>query len=56
MTEVASQQQKKLDSFGADRVKQWKGLREDDYNFRSWAKGAGRERLEAGCLYEYARE
>jgi hypothetical protein len=56
MTDEAPQQQKKLDSFAAGRVKQWNGFREDDYDFRSWAKGASRERLEAGCLYEYARE
>jgi hypothetical protein len=56
MIDETSQQQKKLDSFPADPVKQWNGLRKDDYDFRSWTKGASRERLEAGCVYEYTRE
>ena len=31
-------------------------LQIDDYDFRSWAKGASKNCLSAGAVYEYARE
>ena len=31
-------------------------LQRDDYDFRSWMKGATKKQLDAGCFYEYARE
>ena len=63
--EQIQQQEKKrqaLENWAVDRVKPWSKraiggkLRPEDYDFRSWAKGASKERLEAGCVYEYARE
>ena len=39
-----------------EQVVPWGELEEDDYNFRSWARGASVDLLNAGCLYEYARE
>jgi hypothetical protein len=53
---VREQRQKELESSAAKRVKHWHGIRQDDYDFRSWTKGARKERLQAGCIYEYARE
>jgi hypothetical protein len=54
------QQQKKqcqaLENWAADRVRPWRGLHEDDYDFRSWAKNASKQLLRAGAIYEYARE
>jgi hypothetical protein len=42
----------------ADRVKAWRELQEDDYDFRSWAgvNDASKQLLQAGSIYEYARE
>jgi hypothetical protein len=37
-------------------VKPWERLQDDDCDFRSWAKGANKERLQAGYTYEFARE
>ena len=42
--------------WAAECVKPWGKPRRDDYDFHSWAKGAPKELLEAGCIYEYARE
>jgi len=53
----AIQRQKELETWAADRVKPWpRKLRIDDYDFRSWADGAGKNCLRAGAIYEYARE
>jgi hypothetical protein len=38
------------------RVVGWDELRKDDYDFGFWAKSAQENLLEAGCVYEYARE
>jgi hypothetical protein len=38
------------------RVAPWGELQKEDYDFRDWMKGANEEMLNAGCLYEYARE
>jgi hypothetical protein len=50
------EQQKSLETWAADRVKAWADLQENDYDFCSWAKGASRQLLQAGAVYEYARE
>jgi hypothetical protein len=42
--------------WAAERVKPWGKPQRDDYDFHSWAKGAPKELLKAGCIYEYARE
>ena len=56
-TRQQRERQKQLESFAANRVKPWGQPQKDDYDFRSWAKdGASKERLQAGCIYEYARE
>jgi hypothetical protein len=34
----------------------WGKIRSDDYDFQAWTKDASDEMLNAGCLYEYARE
>jgi hypothetical protein len=47
---------RQLESWAANRVAAWNGLQEDDYDFRSWAKDASKNRLQAGATYEYARE
>jgi hypothetical protein len=50
-------QRKKLEKWAADRVKPWpRTLQINDYDFRSWAKQASKNRLQAGAVYEYARE
>jgi hypothetical protein len=49
-------QRQQLERWVANRVKRWSKLQEDDYDFRSWAERASKERLQAGCVYEYARE
>jgi hypothetical protein len=59
--QILQQQIQQLEKWAAGRVKPWCGLCEDDYDFRSWAAVPGgekvtKERLQAGCLYEYARE
>jgi hypothetical protein len=38
------------------KLSPWGRLQTDDYDFRSWAKDASNKLLNAGCLYEYARE
>ena len=53
----AIQRQKELETWAADRVNQWpRKLPIDDYDFRSWAKDANKNLLQAGAVYEYARE
>jgi hypothetical protein len=47
---------RQLESWAASRVTAWKRLQVDDYDFRSWAKGARKNCLSAGAVYEYARE
>ena len=47
---------KELERWAADRVKPWHKFQPNDYDFRSWTKGASKELLEAGCIYEYVRE
>lgn len=42
--------------WAAERVKPWGKPQRNDYDFRSWTKGAPKELLNAGCIYEYARE
>jgi hypothetical protein len=50
-------QRQALETWAADRVKAWpRKLWIDDYDFRSWAKNAGKQLLRAGAIYEYARE
>ena len=42
----AIQRQKKLETWSAHRVNQWpRKLQIDDYNFRSWGKGANKNLL-----------
>jgi hypothetical protein len=48
--------QEERDRWATKRVKPWGKPQKDDYEFRSWAKDASKELLEAGCIYEYARE
>ena len=45
-----------LERWAADRVKVWGDLQKDDYDFRNWAKDASKQLLQAGSVYEYARE
>ena len=56
--EQAILRRKKLETWAADRVKQWpRKLQIADYDFRSWAKNApSKQLLRAGAIYEYARE
>jgi hypothetical protein len=55
--EQAVLRQEKLENWAAHRVKQWpRKLQIDDYDFRSWAKDASKNHLQAGAIYEYARE
>ena len=58
MSDTADEQapRRQLESWAADRVKAWGELHKDDYDFRSWAKGASKNCLSAGAVYEYARE
>jgi hypothetical protein len=52
-----SKQHEKLQKGAVDRVKPWpRKLQVGDYDFRSWATGASKNRLVAGAIYEYARE
>src|SRR5260370_906810 len=48
--------QNERERWAAERVNPWGKPQPDDYDFRSWAEGAPKELLEAGCIYEYARE
>ena len=48
--------QKKLEHWAADRVKSWADPKENDYDFSIWAKDASKQLLQAGAVYEYARE
>ena len=53
----AIERQKRLETWAVDRVRPWpRKLPVDDYDFQSWAKGASKNRLQAGAVYEYARE
>ena len=58
MRDTADEQalRRQLESWAADRVKAWGELHKDDYDFRSWAKGASKNCLSAGAIYDYARE
>jgi len=60
MNDAADEQvlRRQLELETADRVKEWRELQEDDYDFRSWAgvKDASKQLLQAGSIYEYARE
>jgi hypothetical protein len=50
-------QQEALWRWAAERVPPWGKVQKDDYDFSSWMKKNAREELlNAGCLYEYARE
>jgi hypothetical protein len=50
-------QRQALENWAVDRLKPWsRRLQIDDYDFRSWAKGARKNCLSAGAVYEYARE
>jgi len=51
--EVASEQ---LWRGFAKTLTDWGELQKADYNFGSWAKKENPRLLNAGCLYEYARE
>ncbi len=48
--------QKERWRWAAKHVVPWGKLETHDYDFRSWAKKESKECLDAGCLYEYARE
>jgi hypothetical protein len=49
-------QREALWRWAADRVTPWGKVQKDDYDFR-WTNGAAKQHmLEAGCIYEYARE
>lgn len=39
-----------------EHVKEWGTPQRDDYDFKDWTRGASAELLQAGCIYEYARE
>jgi hypothetical protein len=58
MSDTADEQapRRQLESWAADRVRAWGEVQKDDYDFRSWAKGASKNCLSAGAVYEYARE
>jgi hypothetical protein len=63
MSDTADEQERRqqlerrqLERSVADRVKDWGELREDDYDFHSWTKDASKNCLQAGAIYEYARE
>src|SRR5438874_2170885 len=58
MSDIADEQvrQRQLQCGAIDRLKAWGELQEDDYDFHSWAKGASKNCLSAGAVYEYARE
>jgi hypothetical protein len=49
-------QQKEVWEFAAKRVPTWGKPEKNDYDFRSWMKGASAELLRAGCFYECGRE
>jgi hypothetical protein len=58
MSDAADEQvlRQHLESWAANRVSAWCELLEGDYDFRSWAKDASKQLLQAGSIYEYARE
>jgi hypothetical protein len=59
MSDAADEQArwKQLESWAADRVKHWpRKLQIEDYDFRGWARGASKNCLHAGAVYEYTRE
>lgn len=56
MSDATDDGQRRLEFWAADHVKPWGELQADDYNFRSWAKGASKNCMQAGAVYEYARE
>jgi hypothetical protein len=56
MSEATNESQRRLETWAADRVKTWGEPNADDYDFRSWAKDASKNHLQAGAVYEYARE
>jgi hypothetical protein len=54
--EQEKRQRLALEDWAFRRVRTWEELEEGDYDFSSWVKGASKNRLIAGALYEYARE
>jgi hypothetical protein len=58
MSDAADEQalRRQLENWAANRVNAWGKLQKDDYDFRSWANDASKRLLQAGSIYEYARE
>ena len=56
MSETHRPQHNKFEKWAADFLKPWEVLRTEDYDFGTWVKNGSKEQLEAGCLWEYARE
>src|SRR5436190_1642441 len=56
MSDAADEHQRRLETWATDRVKAWGEPKADDYDFRAWAKDAGKNPLKAGAIYEYTRE
>jgi hypothetical protein len=49
-------QREELEKRIADRVTRWDKPQRDDYDFRTWTNQASQNCLQAGMVYEYARE
>ena len=49
-------QRQALENWALERVKPWEEIKPWDYDFSSWATGAGKACLQAGAVYENARE
>lgn len=56
MRETHLTQRNKFEKWAADFLKPWDDLRKEDYDFGTWAENGRKKQLEAGCLWEYARE
>jgi hypothetical protein len=58
MSDTADEQapRRQLESWAFERLRAWGELQKHDYDFGSWAKGASKNCLRAGAVYEYARE
>jgi len=54
--EQEKRQRLALEDWAFRRVRTWEELEKGDYDFSSWVRGASKERLSAGRIYEYARE
>ena len=52
----AVQEQKDPWHWAAELLTPWGKLEEEDYDFRCWMEGVSEDLLNAGCIYEYARE